>query len=599
VEPIVAGREVSVSFGSLKVLDAATFLLHAGQRVALVGPNGAGKSTIFRLLSGELTPDVGNLEFRGPLRVGYLPQVPNIPAATAVRDVLSSPTPEVLALEREATELEEWMGRPDAWDAADSNARMARYEAVHTALGMARAKASIGNDPILSDLGLEEDLLEQAFGTLSGGEKSKILLARALANAKEKDLLMLDEPTNHMDIPTIEFIEEFLQGIDAAVLLASHDRFLLDNVAERVLEVDRKRVVEWDGNYSDYRVQRQAYDRALEAKRKRHFDEVKRQLAIIEDLKSRKHYTQVRSRQIAVAKERAQAPEAAAASNAFRLVFQAAKSGRSAVRVEGIEKAFGDRTLFRDVSFEVDVGDKLGIVGPNGCGKTTLLEILIGRQDPDAGRVEHGGKLRIGYFSQGQSDMRSTNTLIDEIRSIKTPPPPDAWARGFLGRFGFKGDIVFGSIGDLSGGERARLALAKFIAEEYNLLVLDEPTNHLDLDSQEIVSAALKEYPGSVVIVSHNRSFLNDICTKTAILAHRTVKVFAGTFSDSWSAAKMADFLGETKARYRVRAVVRDWERGVSYHQGEVIAITGTETQAFLRLMRWAEGVGRLERMES
>ena len=599
MEPIVAAREVEKAYGSQSVLKDASFLLHEGEKAALVGANGTGKSTIFRLLVGELRPDLGNVAFREGLRIGYLPQVPNVAAGTPVREVLASPTREVLELEREAAALEEWMGQPGALDGRDAGERMARYEAIHARLGTAKSKADIGGDPILSDLGVGEELLEQHFGTLSGGEKSKVLLARALANAKEKDLLLLDEPTNHMDIPTIEFIEEFLMGIDAAVLLASHDKYLLDNVAGKVLEVEARKVVEWTGNFSDYRGQKEAYLKALEAKRKRHYDEVKRQLAIIEDFKARKRWTQVRARRIGIERLERDAPEEAAASRAFRLVFQAAKAGRSALRAEGLSMRFGERLLFSDVNLEVEVGDKIGVVGPNGCGKTTLLEILIGQREPEAGRIERGSKMRIGYFSQSQAELAADHVLVDEIRSVRTPPAPEAWARGFLGRFGFGGDVAFKKVGDLSGGERARLALAKFIAQDYHLLVLDEPTNHLDIDSQEIVAAALREYPGSVVLVSHNRSFLNETCAKIAVLAHRTVRVFRGTFRDSWAAANMAEFIGEEKARYRVLRVVRDWEKRVSYHQGEVIALTGAETQAFLRLLRWAEAEGRVERLDA
>jgi ATP-binding cassette subfamily F protein 3 len=494
------------------------------------------------------------------------------------------------------------MERPDAWEAPDASEKMARYEELHAALGAAERQSLVVNDPILSDLGLPEEVLEQPFGSLSGGEKSKVLLARALANAKEKDLLLLDEPTNHMDIETIEWIEEYLMGIDAAVLLSSHDKFLLDNVADRCLEVDRLQIHEYVGNYSDYRVQRDAIARALEAQRKRHFDEVKRQIAIIEDFKAVKRLTQVRTRKLAIERLQKNAPgEGPSNSKAFRLVFQGTgRAGSGAVRVEGVSKSFGDRLLFKEVGFELERGDKLGLVGPNGCGKTTLLEILLGHQKADSGTAWMGRSLRAGYFSQEQANLDPTHTLLEEIRSIRHPPPPEEWARGLLGRFWFRGDDVYKTVSQVSGGERARLALAKFIANEYDLLVLDEPTNHLDIESQVVVAAALKEYPGILVIVSHNRSFLDDVATKIAIIAHQRLAVFLGTFKDSWAAAKMAEFLGrETKVRYKVHRVIRDWETGTSYRGGETITLTGAETQAFLRLLRWAEGEGRVERLEA
>jgi ATP-binding cassette subfamily F protein 3 len=599
--PILAGRDLRKSWGGTLVLEHADFLLQAGEKVALVGPNGAGKSTLFQLLAGETKPDLGDLVLKPGLRYGYLPQVPNVPPETVVRDVLSAPSPETQRLEADLAGLEAWMARPDAWDAPDASARMARYESLHVALGAARSRSVIVNDPILNDLGVGEELLDQTFGSLSGGEKSKVLTARALANAKEKDILLLDEPTNHMDIDTIETIEEFLLEIDAAVLLASHDKFLLDAIADKVIEIDHLRTLEYVGNYSDYRVQRDAIARAREAQRHRHREELKRQLAIIEQFKSRKVYEQVLSRKLRVEKMRREAPEAGpTAPKAFRLSFRTGNAGSGIVRLEGVAKSHGGRLLFSDADLELGKGDKVGLVGPNGAGKTTLLEVLIGRQEADAGSVFRGKNLNIGYFAQEAEELDFSRTLLEEIRSVRHPPPPEGWARGLLGRFWFRGDAVHTRVGQLSGGERARLALAKFIAQDYDLLVLDEPTNHLDIESQEIVAAALKGYEGMVLVVSHNRSFLNDVCSEIAIIAHQRLAVFRGTFKDSWAAAKMAEFMAvKAKPRYRVLRVVKDWETGSVYRSGDTIALGGAETQAFLRLLRWAESNGRVERIET
>src|SRR6266571_5035202 len=370
MEPILAGRDLRKSFGPTLVLEHADFLIHAGDKVALVGPNGAGKSTLFRLIAGETTLDLGDLVMKQGLRYGYLPQVPNVPPETLVRDVLSAPSPEAQRIAAELADLEAWMAKPDAWEAPDSAAKMARYESLHAAHGAAKSRSDIVNDPILNDLGLNEELLDQTFDSLSGGEKSKVLTARALASASEKDILLLDEPTNHMDIDTIEWIEEYLLEIDAAVLLASHDKFLLDAIADRVLEVDRFRVVSYEGNYTDYRVQRDAVAKAREAQRKRHFDEVKRQLAILEEFKSRKVFEQVLSRKLRLEKMRRATPEAGPSeARAFRLAFRTGSGSHGIVRVDGVSKSHGGRLLFSEVDLEIGKGDKLGLVGPNGAGK--------------------------------------------------------------------------------------------------------------------------------------------------------------------------------------------------------------------------------------
>src|SRR2546426_308808 len=417
MEPIIAGRDLRKSWGATLVLEHADFLLHAGDKVALVGPNGSGKSTLFRLLAGETAPDLGDLMLKPGLRYGYLPQVPNVPPETVVRD---------------------------------------------------------------------------------------------FANAKEKDVLLLDEPTNHMDVDTIETIEGFLQEIDAAVLLASHDKFLLDAIADKVIEIDRLRTLEYVGNYTDYRVQRDAIARAREAQRHRHQAELKRQLAIIEEFKSRKVYEQVLSRNLRVEQMRRETPEPPpTAPRAFRLSFRTGASGPGVVRLEGVAKSHGGRLLFADVDLELAKGDKVGLVG------------------------------------------------------------------------------------QLSGGGGPRLALAKFIAQDYARLVPDEPTNPLDIESQEIVAAALRTYPGMVLVVSHNRSFLNEVANKIAVIAHRRLAVFQGTFKDSWAAAKMAEFMAvQQRPRYRVLRVGKDWETGTAYHGGGVVSLNRAEDPAFLRLLRWGEADG-------
>src|SRR5205814_222453 len=294
---------------------------------------------------------LGDLVLKPGLRYGYLPQVPNVPPETVVRDVLSAPSPEAQRIEAELAGLEAWMARPDAWDAADASARMARYESLHVARGSARSESVIVNDPILNDLGVGEELLDQRFGSLSGGEESKV----------------------------------------------------------------------------------------------------------------RKVYEQVLSRKLRIERMRRETPEAPpTAPRAFRLSFRKGASGPGVVRLEGVAKSHGGRLLFADVDLELAKGDKLGLVGPNGAGKTTLLEVLIGRQEADAGSVFRGKNLAIGYFAQEAEELDFSRTLLEEISSVRHPPPPESWARGLLGRFWFRGDAVHSRVGQLSGGERARLALAKF-----------------------------------------------------------------------------------------------------------------------------------------
>ncbi len=596
MKPLIRAEGIHLSFGATHVLEGASFVLHPGDKVALVGPNGAGKTTLFRLLTGQLKPDNGAFDTRPDLRVAYLPQVPDIPPATPVMDLLAAPTARAEALAAEAAALEAWMGEPTAWDEPDAQEKMARYTEVQTQLGEERSKGSAVGSPLMNELGIPESVLESDFGSLSGGERSKVLLCKALAAAKETDLLLLDEPTNHMDIPTVEFIENFLMDLDAAVVVSAHDKYLLDNVADRVFELDHRRISSYTGNFSSYLGQREALQRAMAAKKKRQFDEVKRQLAIIEDLKGRKRYTQIRSRQLAVERNQKDLGAAPTKRKGFRLLFDTDRPPNDSITVEGVAKGFGDRTLFSDVELEVRGGQKIGVIGPNGCGKSTLLKVLTGRLEPNRGSVRMSPGVSIGYFDQHHETLDPERTLIDEARSLRDPPPPDEWTRGLLGRFRFSGDAVFKQVGQLSGGERARLALAKFIVERHNTLVLDEPTNHLDLESQEIVAGALREYEGTVIVVSHNRSFLDEICDTIVVLARQKVGVFPGNFSDASATKRMADFVGEgVKGTFVVQRAFRDWERDERYYQGQRIEITGMESQSFRRLLRMAENEGWIE----
>lgn len=598
MRPLVRTDGLSRSYGPKLVLDNAAFQVLEGEKIALVGPNGSGKSTLFKLIAGELAPDLGGLEMPDGLRVGYMPQLASVPAELLVSDVLKAPTPEVTRLRREIVAIESAMADQGFFDAPGSQERMARYSDLQSQLAQARGKAQPLTSPVLSELGIQEEHLPKPFGELSGGEKTKVLLARALASHEAMDLLMLDEPTNHLDIETVEWVEELLLGTPAAVMLAAHDKYLLDNIATKVLEVDRRKVLEWEGNYSAYRAQREALVRAWEAKRRRDAKEVQRQLSIIEEIKRRNRYdAQAKSKAIRLQKLRGgmddDSPEQ---RRAFRIEFKAVtKRSLDVLTFENVGKRFGRHVLFRDAGFEILKGDKVALVGPNGSGKTTLLRLITGEEKLSAGTVTLAPSVKIGYFDQEHEGLDMERTLLDEVRSARDKMT-DADARGLLGRFQFKGEDAFKNVATLSGGERARLALLKFIVSENNLLVLDEPTNHLDIESQEIVQEAIREYPGTVVVVSHNRSFLDAICNKVMVISHHRVGLFSGNFSAARTLQRMAEFAEMGKPRvYKVRRAFKDWETGARYGSGEEIRVTGGETQSFRRLLRWAEETGRVE----
>ncbi len=607
--PLVKATDISIAFGSQRVFDHAEFVLHDGDKVAVVGPNGAGKSTLFKILMGELqgeTPD--GVQAARELKIGYMPQVRAVPGELTGLEVLRVPTVEEQRLNSALQELSRWMERPDAWEDPEANEKMARYGELQEKLAREQSKAQGTTSPLLGELGIQPETLDSRFMDLSGGEKTKLLLARTLANARELDLIILDEPTNHLDVETVQWVEDFLLDLKGTILLAAHDRWLLDNVATRVFEVGGKKISTYEGNYTAYLEQKEAISRAWEAKRRRDHDELKRQLKIVEELKRRNRFdAQVRSRknrlQIGTSRSATQtgpqAPVQARQQKTMRLEFKPGqKHSNDILTVEGLSKSFGDDTIFQDVGFEVNRGDKIALLGPNGCGKTTLLSILAGIEEPDSGSVNLSPGTKLGYFAQEHETLDPELTVLEAMVLARGVDDrvPESEARSMLGRFLFKGDDALKRCGALSGGERARLALSRFILAECNLLVLDEPTNHLDLGSQEVVQQALKQFPGTIIVVSHDRSFLDAVCDKVALVSGGRVGVFAGHFTDAWTAARMNEFAQlETKRVFKVNRGFKDWETDRRYLQGDRIETTGMETQAFRRLLTRAIEMGWVE----
>jgi ATP-binding cassette subfamily F protein 3 len=605
LKPLVGASNLTKHFGTHHVLSQANFVVYEGEKCAIVGPNGSGKSTLFKLIARVHAPDLGSVAIREGARVGYMPQVPDVDEGLLVSEVLSAPTPEMDRLQQACGEIEQRMADPAFWDLPESAEVMAHYGELQKALAQERAKGQAIDNPVLNELGITEEDIAKRFGDLSGGQKTKVLLARALARYEQADVLMLDEPTNHLDIETVEWVEDLLRDCNAAVLLSSHDKYLLDNTCTKVLEVVDKKVFEWEGNYTSYREQRSHLQAAIDAKKRRDRAELERQLAIIQEIKRRNRFdaqaqskaTRLEHQKRGMAEED---PRSAQRPNkkAMRLRFEAAhKSSNEVLALEGVSKSFDGKLLFEGVDLEIVKGDKMALVGPNGSGKTTLLRMLSGEEQPDQGKISIAPGVRLGYYDQEHEGLRSDRTLLDEVKDAR-PGMEDTVARGLLGRFLFKGDDAFKKVGVLSGGERARMALLKFIVRPHNLLVLDEPTNHLDIESQDVIAQALRDYEGSVLVVSHNRSFLDGLVDKVAVIANKRLAIFAGDFSSTRTLTRISEFEATGKGKeFKVRSSFKDWETGTKYVTGETITVTGAETQGFRRLLKWAIETGRVEEL--
>jgi ATP-binding cassette, subfamily F, member 3 len=527
------------------LFEGVSFRIEQGERFALVAPNGAGKSTLLRILAGELPADRGTVQLQKGKTLGYYRQSHELTAEGTVFEALLSGFGELTELRRSLTRAEH---------AAESGT-----EEALTALAVAMDRyAAAGADQlerrvesIADKLGFRGDALDRQVATLSGGERGRLQLGVVLA--QEPDLLMLDEPTNHLDLETIKWLEAWLVGCRSAVLVVSHDRAFLDAACPNTLELGRTSFRVYPLPYSAYHEAR-----AEDLERERELAE--RQAAFVaktEDFIRRniagQKTKQAQSRRKQLDKlERIDRPEdvwARAERVAFRFV-EAPRSGDIVLDAKGLAAARGGRSLFRDVNLLLRRGDRLGIVGPNGTGKSTLLKLLAGRGEADdAGEVRRGTNLRDGYFDQQLGTLDEDKTCVEEIRSIRGDLNVDG-ARQYLARFRFWGDDPLRPVSSLSGGERTRLALAKLLLEPRNLFFLDEPTNHLDIPAAEILEEALVGFEGTVVLVSHDRRFLENVTTRTLHFEADQVDVYEGGFADfTATQIRRARAAGEEQAR--------------------------------------------------
>jgi ATP-binding cassette subfamily F protein 3 len=594
---------VSFAFQSRVIFGGASWVIRENERVALVGPNGAGKTTLIKLLLGKLKPDLGEVVVDPNLKYGYMTQQFEFAPDATVGSLITELPPQAKAIQEQMGEIETRMADPAFYEEPGYEDVLTKYGEMQRAFQLMASKGDENAAlSFLQELGLPDVTLDTKMRTLSGGQKTRVLLAKALANYEDMDLLILDEPTNHLDIETVEWLEEFLvERYGGALLLVAHDQYLMDNLATKVLEIDEKKVWEWEGNFTQYQDQKEATLRALEARRKREMDEFKRQLQIIEEIKRRNRFDhQAQSKQTRLEKMKKDAHAAAGPNRSrqdtFKLVLKSVqKSSNDVLYAHDLTKRFGDDVILDRASFSIGKGDKVGLIGPNGCGKTTLLRMIVGFEKPSDGELDVSPGVKIGFFDQEHAGLTPGRTLIEEVRTLKRGMGEEE-ARGLLGRFLFKGEDAFKTVEKLSGGEKARMALLKFLVGETNLLVLDEPTNHLDLASQKVVEEALAKYDGTLLVVSHDRHFLDAVVNKIAVVANRKVGVFPGNFSETRTLTRLQEFMGAGEAvPHLVRKSFKDYETGTRYSTGETVLVTGGETQTTKRLFRLAIERGWLE----
>lgn len=525
---ILNATNISKSFGSNEIIKDANFLVNEHEKVAIVGVNGAGKTTLLKILTGEERADSGNVILAKDAKLGYLRQINNVDSTLSIIDELYTVIEHILNMEKRMLEMQEQMQHLSG---EELEALYSSYTALTHSYelmdGYAAKSKVIG---ILKGLGFDENDFERKINTLSGGQKTRVFLAKLLL--EEPDIILLDEPTNHLDLRSIEWLESYLLNYKGAVIIVSHDRYFLDKIVSKVIDIENAEVQMYSGNYSDFSAKKQML---LDAKMKEYLNqqqEIKHQEAVITKLKQfnrEKSIKRAESRQKQLEKiDRVEAPVTHIENMKLSLDISK-ESGKDVLTIHDLSKSFDEKHLFSNINFEIKRGERVAIIGDNGTGKTTLLKIINGLLSPDTGEVIYGSNVSIAYYDQEHQVLHMDKTLFDEI-SDTYPEMNNTQIRNILAAFLFTGEDVFKKIGDLSGGERGRVSLVKLMLSKANFLLLDEPTNHLDILSKDVLESALNSFPGTICYVSHDRYFINKTATRILDLTGNRLLNYIGNY---------------------------------------------------------------------
>ncbi|MHC1722149.1 MAG: ATP-binding cassette domain-containing protein [Aminipila sp.] len=531
---ILSATNITKAYGVDIILKEVSFHVNQGDRIGIVGNNGAGKTTLLNMLCGEIPYDDGNVFISANTSIGYLKQSQNFDSDKTLIEEVTAIFNHVADMETEMAKLShEISERSSKGENVDK--LLHKYDELMEAYNRCNGygyKSEING--ILNSMAFTENSYEKKISMLSGGEKTRLALACLLL--KKPDILFLDEPTNHLDIGTLKWLEQYLKSYNGTIILISHDRYFLDQTVNRIFEVENHKLYTYQGGYSEYaekkRQRREEELRKYEGQQK----EISRQEEIIRRFKqhgTEKLAKRAQSREKRLAQiELIEKPEALAGKMKIHFKEQF-KSGNDVIFAEGLKKGFGygerRKELFRNVDFDIKRGERICIVGANGVGKTTLLKVLMNELEPDEGRLKIGHNVQFGYYDQEQQNLNPSNTVFDEMKDSYRLYT-DTEMRSLLGRFLFKNENVFLNVGTLSGGEKARLSLLKLMLSGANVLLLDEPTNHLDITSKEVFEDALLDFPGTLIVVSHDRYFLNKIPTRIMELDTDGMAAYLGSY---------------------------------------------------------------------
>ncbi|MFO8077923.1 MAG: ABC-F family ATP-binding cassette domain-containing protein [Thermoplasmatota archaeon] len=580
---LLKANDISKSFGSDTLFENVTFEIHQTDCIGVLGPNGCGKTTLFNILLGLEPLGFGHIHRQNNIQMRMLNQVAIDREDNTVKDFFLRTT-QPTAIQQELKTLEHRLQDPEIYSSSEYEIILEKMRKLQISANKMttenRWKEAL---TILQNIDMNNVTQETKTKPLSGGEKQKIALASIFAQSEDCDLLFLDEPTNHLDIPTIEWLEGKIADFPNAVMIISHDRYLLDDLVDRVFEFEGESIECYDATFEEYTEQKKMRDHVQKQALKKKRAEIKRQEKVIEKMSRRNRYDQqISSKLKRLEKENLGENEVLKSfllQFRFKTVF---KSGKNVADGKNITKKFDDNVLLDNVNFEILAGQKIGLIGPNGCGKTTFLKMLTGEQKPDTGTIHMSSGVKWGYFDQGHFSLKPNNTLLDEIQRDQHDVSEND-AKALLGQFNFKDDMIYNKVGKLSGGEKARLAILRLLVQPYNFLMLDEPTNHMDMDSKDAIEKAVNAYTGTVIVVSHDRRFLDRVTNQIFFMDNGSLKAYKGNYS-TFKLQRQKELLHESDARrlpktipgverYVVCKSFTNWTTRTKHKKGEKIFI--------------------------
>ena len=583
---LLRAEALTKAFGPVKVLNRADLQINEGDSIGLIGVNGAGKTTFFKILLGEEKQDTGELTVTTE-RIGYLPQFAESIEGCSVRDILGRPYGHIENIKRRMRELDAEMasGRDDI----DWNTTATEYSRLEAELARSNVNDEKSQIEALETVGLSADFMDRQMDTLSGGERTKVMLSRVVVQAEDCDLLFLDEPTNHLDIETVEWLEDFLLRSKTTCVVISHDRYFLDKMATRTVEISNGKTREYKGNYSAFIMKKMLDLERMQKEYAKYVNQKKKQEEIAAQMHKDMWFASVhKTRQKMI--DRMEVKEAPEKNREITVRIQAApKSGKNMIIAKDLSVSLGGRTIISGVELDIHKGDKLGVFGANGQGKTTLVKALLG-EIPCEGELWVAPGAKVGYFSQNHENLDLELTAEEQILQV-IGKDRRADARKLLARMLLFNDEVDKPMKYLSGGERVRVSITLLLLQETNLLVLDEPTNYLDIPARHAVEEALNEYNGTIIAVTHDRYFLDTVCTKVCEVKDGKVKVTNGTYSAAKGRPNTTEIVMDAD-EYKVLAPFTNWATGRKYGKGETVLVAPAEMKNY----EWAISQGKMKK---